>query len=134
MPERLKFLCEHHIGRRIRAVFLNAPSIVFEIVPNDIHHDDNLIVEHANQNDQTIITRDEDFPSLSLCRIIRGVLYIPQSASGEPVRQEDVLDTFRRLLESGRLATLGHGVCTVLPDKVIVKLPSGTQEYPRRDI
>jgi predicted nuclease of predicted toxin-antitoxin system len=108
--------------------------VELEAVPNDIHEDDRLIVLHANQNDQTIVTRDTDFPNRRLCSISKGVLFIPQRTSGIVVKLEEVLPCLTRLLQSGRLGTLGHGVCTVLPTGIAFRLLSGEETYTLQEI
>ena len=133
--EPARFLCEQHIGRKVMRAIQGLPGAEVAPVTNDIHEDDRLIVEHANQNNQTIVTRDGGFPARRLCSISRGVLFIPQQmTSGTVVRLEDVLPCLTRLLQSGRLRTLGHGVCTMLPNGVTLKLPSGEETYTLNDI
>ena len=132
--ETVRFLCEQHIGRRVMRAIQGLPGVEVAPVTNDIHEDDRLIVEHANQNNQTIVTRDGGFPARRLCSISRGVLLIPQMTAGTVVRLEDVLPCLIRLLQSGKLRTLGHGVCTVLPNGVTLKLPSGEETYTLNDI
>ena len=69
----------------------NLPGIEVEQVSNDVHEDDRLIIQYANQNNQTIVTRDGGFPRRRLCSIDRGVLFIPQEISGTVIRLEDIL-------------------------------------------
>lgn len=111
------------------------PEVEVEPVPNDIHEDDRLIVQRANESNQTIVTRDGGFPARRLCSINGGVVFIPQkTSSGSTVRLEEVLPCLTRLLESGRLRSLGHGVCTVFPTEIALRLPSGEETYPLNQI
>lgn len=128
--EPLRFLCEQHIGRRVMHEIQNLPGVEVEQVPNDVHEDDRLIIQYANQNNQTIVTRDSGFPNRRLCSIDRGVLFIPQEIPGIVIRLADILPCLTQLIQSGRVDTLGHGVCTVLPTGISLRLSSGEEEYP----
>jgi hypothetical protein len=110
------------------------PGVEVEPVPNDIHEDDRLIVQRANEGNQTIVTRDGGFPARRLCSVNGGVVFIPQETSGTVVRLVEILPCLTRLLQSGRLNTLGHGVCTVLPTEIVLRLPSGEETYPLNQI
>ncbi len=110
------------------------PQVEVEPVPNDVHEDDRLVLQYANQHNQTIVTRDSGFPARRLCSVDRGVLFIPQETSGTVVRLADVLPCLIQLIQSGRLGTLGHGVCTVLPTGIALRLPTGEETYPLNQI
>ena len=66
MHEPIRLLCEHHVGRKLTQIFGNLPGAQVERVPDDLHRDDNLIIGYANENHQTIVTRDDDFPTRRL--------------------------------------------------------------------
>ena len=129
------FLCEGHVGAKIEAVLQNAPNCNVTSLKGQPDSGDRAIVETANSNDQTIVTRDNDFPNRRICSIDYGVLYIPQRLpSGTTLRLEEVLDCLRRLARSGRLEQLGHGVCTVNPESIMFKTLSGEEVIQRQEI
>lgn len=119
--EPLRFLCEQHIGRRVMREIRELPGVEVEQVPNDVHEDDRSIIQYANHNSQTIVTRDGGFPLRRLCSIDRGVLFIPQEIPIGVVRLEDILPCLTQLIQSGRVHSLGHGVCTVLPTGILLR-------------
>ena len=132
--DRISFLVEQHIGHRILLELQSLSGVQVELVPNAVHEDDRLVIQHANEHDQTIITRDTDFPNRRLCSIEKGVLFIPQTVSGIVVRLGDVVPCLIQLIRSGRLATLGHGVCTVTSTGITVRLASGQETYGLNEI
>jgi hypothetical protein len=50
------------------------------------------------------------------------------------VRLQDTLCCVTQLVASGRLDTLGHGVCTVTPTGITVRTSSGEESFPLSEI
>ena len=111
----------------MQSLLRNVPQAQVEVVSpdTDIHYDDNLIVDHANGHDQAIVTRDSDFPNRPICTISNGVIFIPQR-----LKLEAILDCLERLARSGRVESMGHGVCTIELDGVSIRSNSGEEDVP----
>ena len=95
---------------------------------------DAAIVEMANSDQRTIVTRDRGFTARRLCTIDQGVIYIPQRFEGNELLLPETFDCITRLLESGRRDSLAHGTCIVTPDGIIVRTRDGEEYIPIGDI
>ena len=104
------------------------------IVSNDPDPGDSEIVRAANVDNRTIVTRDEDFLDRRICTIHQGVIFIPHEINDRTVLLPHIFDCMTRLLESGRLNSLGHGTCIVTPNGIIVRTRDGEEYIPIGDI
>ncbi len=105
-----------------------------QVVPSQPDPGDPAIIEMANSDERTIVTRDTDFPNRRLCAIDQGVIYIPHRFEGRDILLQETFDCISRLLESGRLNYLGHGTCTVTPDGIEIRTRNGNEFIRTQDI
>ena len=118
-------MCERHAGKKIPRVLREELNADVNLVPINPDPGDDEIVISANSDNRTIVTRDDGFTSRPICSISGGVLFIPQSINNRTVKLDDVLDCLKSLGESGRLDTLGHGVCTLMPQGINIRTADG---------
>ena len=130
----MRFLRERHVGAKVLTALRNSPNSDVAQVPNGIDPGDAAIINSANSDDRTIVTRDNDFPNRRICTIDQGVIYIPMRLPAGPVKPEDTLDCLRRLARSGRLESLGHGVCTVRPNGISIRTGGRGESQPTNNL
>ena len=130
----MRFLCENNLGSRVITLLRSIGLSDVQAVSNDPDPGDAAIVAMANSEERTIVTRDRGFPERRLCAINQGVLYIPQRFEGRDLLLQDTFDCISRLLQSDRLAALGHGVCVVTPYGIEIRTGEGDQFMRMQDL
>ena len=130
----MRFLCENNLGSRVITLLRRIGLSDVQAVSNDPDPGDAAIVAMANSEERTIVTRDRGFSERRLCAINQGVLYIPQRFEGRDLLLHETFDCISRLLQSDRLAVLGHGVCAVMPDGIEIRTREGNRFIRLQDL